>query len=133
MTETEEIQDPKAAYGFQSYENLQIWVRSMVLVQDCYHLCEQLPKSEDFILASQLKRASISIPSNISEGWARKSNKAFLNHLKIAFGSLHECLTQIQIINKLYNLETAKLKNDFTELSKMLNGFIKYLESKIKN
>lgn len=57
----------------------------MDLVTQVYNLSEHLPKSEDYILSSQIKRAAISIPSNISEGWARKSNKAFANFLKNSF------------------------------------------------
>ena len=105
----------------------------MDLVTQVYNLSEHLPKSEDYILSSQIKRAAISIPSNISEGWARKSNKAFANFLKIAFGSLHEVLTQLQIIKNLFKIDISELRLNFIELSKMINGFIKYIEYKHQN
>ena len=126
MSELDYIQEPKATYGFQSYENLLIWQKGMTLVNDIYKVCSSLPKSEDYVLASQIKRVAISIPSNISEGWARKSEKAFANHLKIAFGSIHEVTTQL--INNLYHLGIDDTK--YQELSKMLNGFIKHLYTK---
>lgn len=133
MNKTISIQEPQAAYGFKTYEDLQIWQKSMDLVTQVYNLSEHLPKSEDYILSSQIKRAAISIPSNISEGWARKSNKAFANFLKIAFGSLHEVLTQLQIIKNLFKIDISELRLNFIELSKMINGFIKYIEYKHQN
>jgi four helix bundle protein len=130
MSETEYIQEPKVTYGFQSYEDLLIWQKGMLLVNEIYTVCKSLPKSEDYILASQIKRAAISVPSNISEGWARKSDKAFANHLRIAFGSIHEVITQLQIINNLYHIDVENTKSQCQELSKMLNGFIKHLNTK---
>ena len=130
MSETNYIHEPKSSYGFQSYEDLLIWQKGMLLVNEVYTVCETLPKSEDYILASQIKRAAISVPSNISEGWARKSDKAFSNHLKIAFGSLHEVITQLQIINNLYSIDTLDTKSKCQELSKMINGFIKHINTK---
>lgn len=130
MSETEYIQEPKASYGFQSYEDLFIWQKGVLLVNEIYAICKSFPKSEDSILASQIKRAVISVPTNISEGWARKSDKAFANHLKIAFCSLHEGITQLQIINNLYNIDVLDTKPKYQELSKTIIGFIKHLNTK---
>ena len=81
----------------QSYKELLVWQKSMLLVTDIYLTTESFPKSEMFGLASQLKRAAVSVPSNIAEGQGRDSTKEFLYHLSVAYGSLMESETQIQI------------------------------------
>lgn len=85
----------------QTYRDLVVWQKAMQSVTDVYRMTEQLPKSEMFGLSSQLKRAAVSIPSNIAEGQGRDSTKEFLHHLSIAYGSLTETETQIQIAANL--------------------------------
>ncbi|MCB9260921.1 MAG: four helix bundle protein [Flavobacteriales bacterium] len=113
--------------NFKTYRDLLVWQKSMCLINNIYSICGEMPKNEEFILAAQIKRAAISIPSNLSEGWARKSNKAFSNHIKIAFGSTHEVLTQLEIVNNLYNINTEEITTNYIEISKMLNGLLKKL------
>lgn len=112
----------------QSYKDLLIWQKGMALVKSVYLLCEQLPKEEVFGLQSQMKRAAISIPSNIAEGYGRNYTQNYVQFLRIARGSLLELETQLIISkelklvgNKLYQ----KVQGLITEENKMLNAFIK--------
>ena len=112
----------------QSYKDLLIWQKGMALVKSIYLLCEQLPKEEVFGLQSQMKRAVISIPSNIAEGYGRNYTQNYVQLLRIARGSLLELETQLIISkelklvgNKLYQ----KVQGLITEENKMLNAFIK--------
>jgi len=79
----------------RNHENLQIWNRARLLVSDIYILTSRFPKTELYALTSQMRRASISVPSNIAEGAARISTKEFIRFLLIASGSLAELETQI--------------------------------------
>ena len=112
----------------QSYKDLLIWQKGMALVKSVYLLCQQLPKEEVFGLQSQMKRAAISIPSNIAEGYGRNYTQNYVQFLRIARGSLLELETQLIISkelklvgNKLYQ----KVQGLITEENKMLNAFIK--------
>ena len=112
----------------QSYKDLLIWQKGVALVKSVYLLCEQLPKEEVYGLQSQMKRAAISIPSNIAEGYGRNYTQNYVQFLRIARGSLLELETQLIISkelklvgNKLYQ----KVQGLITEENKMLNAFIK--------
>ena len=118
----------------QSYKDLLIWLKGVALVKSVYLLCEQLPKEEVYGLQSQMKRAAISIPSNIAEGYGRNYTQNYVQFLRIARGSLLELETQLIISkelklvgNKLYQ----KVQGLITEDNKMLNAFIKSI-SKLK-
>ena len=111
-----------------------IWQKGVALVKSVYLLCEQLPKEEVYGLQSQMKRAAISIPSNIAEGYGRNYTQNYVQCLRIARGSLLELETQLIISkelklvgNKLYQ----KVQGLITEENKMLNAFIKSI-SKLK-
>jgi four helix bundle protein len=102
----------------------------MKLVTDIYVATESFPKSEMFGLCSQLKRAVISIPSNIAEGQGRDSNKEFLYHLSVAYGSLMEVETQLLIAVNLTFLnkgDADKLFAQCSEVGRMLNGLTRSL------
>jgi len=77
----------------RSYRDLIVWQKAMDLVVQCYNLTKNFPNSELYGLTSQLRRAAVSIPSNIAEGHGRSSTKAYVNHLMIAHGSLMELET----------------------------------------
>ena len=114
----------------QSYSDLLVWQKSMQLVTDTYKITDRFPKNELFGLTSQLKRAIVSVPSNIAEGQGRNSTKEFIYHLSIAYGSLMEAETQIQIAANLYFIEQAaadKLLSQAAEVGRMLNGLSKSL------
>lgn len=84
-----------------SHKNLTAWEKSLELVKEVYSLCEKLPKQESYNLSSQLKRATISVSSNIAEGFARASKKETKRFLDISRSSLVEIDTQIIICLKL--------------------------------
>ena len=104
----------------------------MVLVKELYRLTESFPENEKYGLTSQMRRASISIPSNIAEGWGRLSRKNYVQFLRISRGSLFELETQILITKELnYINDSETIENLITEISKMLNSLIKKIEEKI--
>lgn len=83
------------------YSDLRVWQDAMNLVIEVYRMTKLFPSEEKFGLASQIQRAAVSVPSNIAEGHGRKSTNAYVNHLSIAFGSLMELETQVQIAARL--------------------------------
>ena len=85
----------------KTFRDLLIWQKAMVLVTKCYSVTKQFPKEELFSLTSQIRRCSISIPSNIAEGFGRETNKDYHRFLNIAMGSLFEFQTQIEIAHNL--------------------------------
>lgn len=118
--------------SIKSYKDLLIWQKGIELVKEIYLICIDLPKDEVFGLQSQMKRAAISIPSNIAEGYGRNYTQNYIQFIKIARGSLLELETQIIISKELdfINEETIdKIINLITEENKMLNAFIKSISS----
>jgi len=108
-----------------SYKDLIVWQKSILLVKEVYKLCHELPKSEQFILVSQIKRAAISIPSNIAEGYRRKTKQEFLQFLNIANGSAAELETQLIIAKELYSeVNTTVVLALLAEIQKMLCALI---------
>ena len=113
-----------------NYKDLEVWQRSMELVVACYKITESFPKKETFGLASQLQRAAVSIAANISEGHARQHTKEFLQSLSIAYGSLAELETHIEIAKRLGYIaaDTAvELIDKTSTIGRMLNGLRKSL------
>src|SRR5688572_27058075 len=103
----------------QSYRDLLVWQKAMEIVTETYKLTECFPKSEIFGLASQLKRAIVSVPSNIAEGQGRNSPKEFAYHLSVAYGSLMEAETQIQIAANLSYVEQGVADGLFRKTSEI--------------
>jgi len=87
--------------NIKSYRDLETWQSAMDPVERCYRMTDRFPKSEQFGLAVQIRRAAVSIPSNIAEGHNRPSTLAFLNHLGIALGSQAELETQLELSARL--------------------------------
>ena len=103
----------------------------MTLVEDVYKLSARFPSDERFGLTSQIRRASVSIPSNIGEGKRRKRQRAFLHHLDIALGSQGELEVQLEIAQRLgfaANEDIDLLMNRVAEVGRMLNGLIESLQ-----
>ncbi len=114
----------------KSYKDLIVWQRSMELVTQVYQLTKQFPTEERFGLSNQLRRAAVSIPSNIAEGQARQSTAEFKNFLSIARGSLAEVETQLLIAQNLKYLNIDQLNQVMrilVEVSKMLPALAKKL------
>lgn len=91
------------------YRELEIWKESMDLCEEIYKLTEAFPRKEQFGITAQMRRASISIPSNIAEGFVRKHPKEFKHFLSISISSLAELDTQIALCHRFGYLETSKL------------------------
>lgn len=103
----------------------------MILVTEIYELTKTLPEDERFGLTSQMRRCSVSIPSNIAEGWGRLSRKNYIQFLRVSRGSLYELETQLLITKELnYINDSESVENLIIEISKMLNSLIKKLEEK---
>ena len=109
----------------RNYTHLIVWQKSMDLVESLYRATANFPKDEWFGLRSQMRRAVVSIPSNIAEGQGRNSRREFRRFLSIAHGSLRELETQIQISKRLGYLkapECSMLEAQCAEVGKMLKG-----------
>ena len=114
----------------QHYSDLIAWPKATDLVIEIYARTESFPKSEIFGLTNQMRRASVSIPSNIAEGQGRSSTKDFVHFLHMAKGSLQELETQINIAFRLGFLPEDSRSFLFSltnETSKILNGLIRSL------
>lgn len=114
------------------YRDLIAWQRAMDFVEDVYTATKEFPKEELYGLTSQLRRAVVSIPSNIAEGQGRNSSKEFAQFLAIAYGSLREAETQILIAGRLRYLDTQRvtsLMNLAGEVGRLLNGLAKSLSA----
>jgi four helix bundle protein len=112
----------------RKHRELDVWKKAMNFVVEIYRISGMFPKSEEFGLTSQMRRASVSIPSNLAEGAARKGNKEFMQFLNIAQGSISELDTQLEPAYRLsyINKEShSNLINKLTEISKMLYGLTK--------
>lgn len=111
----------------KTFRDLLIWKKAMSLVTNCYLISSHFPKEEQFGLTSQTRRCSISIPSNISEGFGRGTNKEYLRFLKISLGTLFEFQTQLEIafnLNYTSKDNFNQLYEDSRELERMLSSFI---------
>jgi four helix bundle protein len=111
----------------KSYKELIVWQKAMVLVRDIYSITKLFPREELYGLASQLRRASVSIPSNVAEGQARFSSKEFHHFLSNARGSLMEVETQVLIAEDLGYISrevSQQILTKTAELGRMLNGLI---------
>ncbi len=116
----------------QSYKDLVVWQKSISLVEEIYNLTGQFPKEEIFGLMSQMRRAAVSISSNIAEGRTRSYKKEFVQFLLTAYGSGAELETQILIskrLQKTKNLDYKKVDSILVEVMKMLNTLIYKLKS----
>lgn len=119
--------------SIKSYKDLLIWQKGIEIVTDLYQLVENFPKEEQYALTSQLKRAAVSIPSNIAEGYGRNSTQSYIHFVSISRGSLFELETQLLVAQKLKFIKNetlfSNIMNQITEETKMINSFINKLES----
>ncbi|MDT4897849.1 MAG: hypothetical protein QOH25_2926 [Acidobacteriota bacterium] len=122
--------------GSQSYRDLIVWQKSIALCVQVYKVCEVFPKSELYGLADQMKRAAVSISSNIAEGQGRQHTKEFLHFASIANGSLAELDTQrilAENLNFVSPEASASLDERITEVRKMLYALRAKLKTSAEN
>jgi four helix bundle protein len=113
------------------HKKLNVWQKSIVLIQKIYELTRFFPNIEIYGLTNQMRRAAISIPANISEGAARQTKKEFIQFLHMAQGSLSELDTHLEISEKLGYLKETNLEELsllMNDIDKMLTGLIKSLK-----
>ena len=116
-----------------NYKELKVWQRAYRLCLEVYRLTRAFPKEERYNLTSQLRRAAVSIPSNIAEGYGRKTTPDYVRALYSAYGSTCELETQILLSGDLGYLSqqgVEKAQEDIREVERMLKALIRSLESK---
>ena len=107
------------------YQDLKVWQKAIDLTTEIYQLVKQLPQEERYALSDQMRRAVVSVPSNIAEGRGRGTNKEFVRYLLMSRGSLWELSTQLVICEKLHflnDIQTSKARKMIIEISKMINA-----------
>jgi len=117
-----------------NFEKLDAWKKARELCLICYQVALLFPEYERYGLSDQLRRASVSVPSNIAEGYSRRSTKELFHFLSISIGSIYEIITQVDIALQLgYINKEKKMNVDKTaeEAIKLINGFIKYKKGKL--
>lgn len=108
-----------------AYRKLKVYQKALLWVLDVCNLCRKFPSEERFALMSQVRRAAISVTSNIAEGMGRSSNKEVVHFLEISFGSLMEVQSQMEIaqmLNYITKEEMEELDGKTVEIAKMLSG-----------
>ena len=115
----------------RSYEDLLVWQKSMLLAKKVYLIQKGLPKAELFGLGDQIRRAVVSVPSNIAEGFGRGSDTEFKRFLAIARGSLFEVKTQLQLAESLGYLRLdEEMSSLMDEVGKLLSGLSRALSTR---
>ena len=115
------------------HKKLDAWKLSMDLVIDVYQTTDKFPRQEQYSLTGQIRRAAISIPSNIAEGAARQTKKEFSNYLHIAQGSLSEFDTQLELARRLGYLDDESwriLDQQMERIDKVISGLIHHVNFK---
>lgn len=110
-----------------THEALVVWQKSITLTENIYKITNTFPSDERFGLVSQMRRAAVSIPSNIAEGFGRKGRKEFAQFLRIAYASSSELQTQLYLsarLNFISDNQHDDVNKDLIEVRKMLNKFI---------
>lgn len=118
-----------------SFEKLNVWQEAKKLVVDVYHLLDSFPKFEKYALCDQIRRAIVSVPSNIAEGSGRRSLKEQIHFLEIAYGSLMETYNQLLIaIDLTYITEESveAIKPSIDAVAKMINGLSNSYSEKLE-
>lgn len=115
-----------------NFKNLKVWQKSVDLAVKVYQVTNEFPNEEKFGMTSQMRRSSVSIPSNIAEGTARNTSKGVLNSLDISLGESFELETQAIIAHRVGLLDQKtfdELGVDLSEVQRMIHGFMQTLES----
>ncbi len=120
----------------KGHKDLIVWQKAMDLVVEVYNITKFLPKFETYGLSDQMRRAAVSIPSNIAEGQGRNSTRDYIHFLTISRGSYAELDTQLQICIRLKYINESDFKNVFNladEVGKMLSAMINKLDNASKD
>ena len=121
------------ASAVRSFHDLKVWQMAMELVPEAYRVARGLPSVERFELASQIRRAAVSIPANIAEGQARRHTREFVQHLSIARGSLAELQTLLLLAERLGYLQPEALcgcQEMIPNVRMMLSGLLARLQER---
>lgn len=124
------VEEEGMAEKIRTYRDLEIWKTSIQLVKDVYKLTEQFPKQEIYGLVSQMRRAGISVPSNVAEGFRRYHNKEYKQFLYVSLGSCAELETQATIARELSYISEDKeavLLEKLDHISRMISNLLKKL------
>ncbi len=116
----------------RNYRDLLVWRKGIDLVKETYLLTNRFPRTERFGLIDQVRRAAVSVPSNIAEGHARQHGKEFRQFLYVSLGPLAELDTQLTIAAELGYLaqgDAAGINSRIVELRRMINGLLKQVRS----
>jgi four helix bundle protein len=122
------------ASKIQSYEDLEVWQMAMNLAEDCYRLTATFPREETYGLTAQTRKAAVSIPANIAEGYGRNQTGNFLHFLRIAQGSVRELETHLLLASRLQITDAdraAPCREKAIRVSKMLRALIRKLEEPV--
>ena len=117
----------------KNYKDLKVWQKSYELCLEIYTITAKFPREEIYGLTSQIRRSIVSIPSNIAEGYGRKTTLDYIRMLYISYGSVCELETQILLAGDLDLVEKCEmgiLKKDIAEIERMLKALIKSLENR---
>ena len=115
----------------KTFEDLMVWQKAHQVVLRIYRLSKSFPKHELFGLSSQIRRAAVSIPANIAEGFKKKTSPEKLKYFNIAQGSLEEVRYYLILSSDLNYGDTKQLKDDLGEVSRMLEAYIRSIREKI--
>ena len=118
----------------ESFKDLIVWQKGIELVNEIYKVTKHFPKEELYGLISQIRRAAISVPTNVAEGWGRGTTKNYIQFLEISRGSLYELNTLIIISTNQEYLSSEKcseIESTINEIGRILNAIITKLENKI--
>lgn len=116
------------------HKKLKVWQRSMELYVEIYRITRDFPREEIYGITSQMRRAALSVPSNISEGAARRYPKEFMRHLSDAEGSLSELDTQLEAALRVHLIQESDhkgIQSLIDEVAALLHGLIRSLESDV--
>ena len=117
----------------ESHKDLEVWQMAMTLAEDCYRLTARFPKDEVYGMSAQIRRAAVSIPANIAEGYGRDQTGSFIQFLRIAQGSARELETHLILTDRVELADQhtlAPLQEKCERISKMLRSLIRSLEAR---
>ncbi len=134
--EDSRMQGWRGQVKLKNFKELKVWQRSYQLCRDLYKITKSFPKEELYGLTSQIRRSAVSIPSNIAEGYGRKTTPDYIRSLYIAYGSICELETQVTLssdLNYMIDNDTHAVVKEIGEIKRMLKALIKALENKHSN